>query len=126
PAAEASVATISGGDGAERAPEIQVITRFVFRPHWFALAQTEGNEYVPIQLPKWRESVALVALGIERIAFTHPNGNAQGYAVDRKIAISPLAFLPHRTLFHEIAHVVLGHTEELRHLDDDEHTPVNL
>jgi antirestriction protein ArdC len=119
-------ATVPAGDGAERPPTVQVITHFVYRPHWFVLAQTDGKEYVPMELPKWRESVALVELGIERATFSHSNGNAQGYAIDRRIAVSPLAFMPHRTLFHEIAHVVLGHTEELRRMDDDEHTPVNL
>src|SRR5205814_2350046 len=65
-------------------------------------------------------------LNIERITFDHLNGNAQGYAVDRKVAVSPIAFMPHRTLFHELAHVILGHTEELRRMDDDDQTPVNL
>src|SRR5437870_4648813 len=37
-----------------------------------------------------------------------------------------MAPLPHKTLFHELAHVVLGHTEEKRRMDDDEHTPVNI
>ena len=32
--------------------------------------------------------------------------------------------MPHRTLLHEIAHVVLGHTGELSRMDDgQEHTP---
>jgi antirestriction protein ArdC len=35
-----------------------------------------------------------------------------------------VAFLPHRTCFHEIAHIVLGHTQELQGLSDgDETTP---
>ena len=38
------------------------------------------------------------------------DGNVQGYAVRRRIAVSPLAEYPHKTRFHEIAHVVLGHT----------------
>jgi antirestriction protein ArdC len=126
PTAKESDTTVSVGDGAERQPEIQVLTRFVYRPNWFVLSQTKGKEYVPVTMPEWQESTALTALGIERINFTHPNGNAQGYAVEKKIAVSPIAFMPHRTLFHEIAHVVLGHTEELRRMDDDEHTPVNL
>jgi hypothetical protein len=38
------------------------------------------------------------------------DGNVQGYAVKRRIAVSPLAEYPHKTRFHEMAHVVLGHT----------------
>jgi antirestriction protein ArdC len=116
---------IRSGDGAERIQES--FTRFIYRPHWFVLAQTEGNEYVPVEIPEWNEKRALENLQITRIQFKHTDGNAQGYAVERHVAISPIAFMPHRTLFHEIAHVVLGHTEELRRMDDgDESTPRDI
>ena len=59
--------------------------------------------------------------------FRHTDGNAQGYAVHRQVAISPIAFTPARTLMHELAHVVLGHTEELQRMDDDDvSTPRDL
>jgi hypothetical protein len=90
------------------------------------LCQTEGKEYVPTDLPEWTETAALSSLHVDRVSFTHLNGNAQGYAVDRQVAVSPIAALPHKTLFHELAHIVLGHCEELRRMDDDEHTPVSL
>jgi len=118
--------TVVADDRAERQPEAPTFTRFVYRPNWFVLSQTEGKEYVPMSIPEWQEAAALHALNVERVAFTHSNGNAQGYAMGRKVAISPIAFLPHRTLFHEIGHVVLGHTEELQRMDDDEHTPVHI
>lgn len=114
-----------GGDGAER-KAAGIVTRFVYRNHWFVLSQTEGAEYVPTVLPDWNERDALDQLFIERAPFRHSNGNTQGYAVDRQVAISPVAALPQKTLFHEMAHVVLGHTEELRRMDDHEATPVNL
>ena len=102
-------------------------TCFVYRPHWFVLSQTEGQEYRPAELPQWSEAQALDALKIQRIGFDHLNGNAQGYAVDRRISISPIAFMPARTLIHELAHVVLGHTEELQRMDDDDsRTPRDL
>ena len=102
-------------------------TYFVYRPHWFVLSQTEGNGYVPAELPQWGEARALEALNIERVAFAHTNGNAQGYATERTVAVSPIAFTPARTLMHELAHVVLGHTEELRRMDDDDSgTPRDL
>ena len=31
-------------------------TRFVYRNHWFVLAQTEGAEYEPEPLPEWDET----------------------------------------------------------------------
>jgi hypothetical protein len=42
--------------------------------------------------------------------FDYLDGNVQGYAVKRRIAVSQLADYPHKTRFHEMAHVVLGHT----------------
>jgi len=107
-------------------PESATYTRFVYRAHWFVLCQTEGNDYVPAELPGWNEARALAALAIERIPFAHPDGNCQGYALERKVSVSPIAFAPHRTLFHELAHVLLGHTAELGRQDDSDLTPRNL
>jgi hypothetical protein len=102
----------------------QTLTVFVFKPHWFVLCQTEGREYVPTALAEWDEATALGALRIERVRFDHVDGNCQGFARDRTVAVSPIAFMPHRTFFHEIAHVVLGHTAESSRLEDgDERTP---
>jgi hypothetical protein len=42
--------------------------------------------------------------------FTALNGNAQGYATGvATVAVSPIAAMPEKTLFHEVAHVILGH-----------------
>ncbi len=43
---------------------------------------------------------------------TDADGNCQGYAQDRRIAVNPVAALPQKTTFHELAHVVLGHTAD--------------
>jgi hypothetical protein len=59
------------------------------------------------------------------IPFDSLNGNTQGFARKRGIAISPVAQLPHKTLFHELAHVALGHTAE-EDCEDGEHTPRSL
>jgi hypothetical protein len=103
----------------------QTFTRFLYRPNWFVLCQTEGREYVPQDLPQWQEDRALAALGITRVPFTHLDGNAQGFAKGQSVSVSPIAFAPHRTLFHELAHVVLGHTAEGDQVDD-EHTPRSI
>lgn len=87
--------------------------RFIFRRNWFVLAQTDGEPYQMPALPGWDKARALAALDVTEIPFETLNGNTQGYAVfgERKLAINPVAALPHKTLFHELGHIVLGHTE---------------
>ena len=64
--------------------------------------------------------------GVEE-PFTGTDGNCQGYARQRTIAVSPVAELPHKTRFHELAHVVLGHTAEAEAgLSDSDITPRSL
>jgi hypothetical protein len=47
------------------------------------------------------------------VPFDHQDGNVQGYATtEGAIAINPVAALPHKTLFHEIAHAILQHTKD--------------
>jgi antirestriction protein ArdC len=90
----------------------KVITRFVFRPNWFVLSQTDGADYTAPTIPDWDKQRALSALQITLVPFDCSDGNTQGYALqNRQIAISPIAALPHKTLFHELAHVCLGHLE---------------
>jgi antirestriction protein ArdC len=100
-------------------------TRFVFKPRWFVLSQTDGADFAPELPADWNLDRALATLDIERIEFASTNGNSQGYARARQIAISPIAALPHKTTFHELAHVVLGHTAEADQ-HDGEVTPRNL
>jgi antirestriction protein ArdC len=102
----------------------ETFTRFIYRPNWFVLAQTDGQEVEPPSIPAWDQKRALDTLGIIEEAFTATDGNCQGYARDRVIAVSPLAELPHKTRFHELAHVVLGHTAEAdAGLTDSDITP---
>jgi hypothetical protein len=95
-------------------------THFVYKPHWFVLSQTEGTEYVPEAVPEWNEETALTRLNVQRVAFESLDGNIQGYAKKgRKIAVNPVAALPHKTLFHELAHLVLNHTEETAFVESE-------
>ncbi len=48
-----------------------------------------------------------------------------GHARERSIAINPLNPLPHKTRFHELAHVLLGHTADGQQADGPV-TPRNL
>jgi hypothetical protein len=100
--------------------EVQMfIKAFVWKPRWFVLSQTEGEAIEQPPIPGWSQEQALAALNISEIPFDLLTGNAQGFARKRSIAISPIAVLPHKTLFHELAHVILGHTTEADFQDDD-------
>lgn len=85
-------------------------TIFIFRKNWFAMSQTTGEE---VDFPETHFDFdgALKTLNIEKIPFSEVNGNIQGYAKKRQIAINPLDKEPHATFFHEVGHVELGHTE---------------
>lgn len=100
-------------------------TRFVYRPRWFTLAQTDGVDLPVDPLPAWSRGAALAALEIHEEPFTMTDGNCQGYAHGRAVAVSPVAALPFKTLFHELAHVLLGHTAEAAQTDG-ERTPRSL
>jgi hypothetical protein len=84
-------------------------TIFVFKKNWFVLSQTEGAPYEPEPMPAWDKAAALTALNIREEAFVLVDGNTQGYAAvgAATVAISPIAVMPAKTLFHEVAHVLL-------------------
>ena len=106
--------------------EESVYTFFVYRARWFVLSQTEGDDLEPEPIPGWEKDDALRQLGIMEELFEAANGNMQGYsAPGRKIAINPVAQLPHKTLFHELAHQVLGHAGD-QTLVEGECLPRNL
>lgn len=100
-------------------------TIFIYKRHWFVLSQTEGKPYQPQEFPSWSEERSLAKLSITPIPFTLLDGNAQGFARGQSVSVSPIAFAPHRTLFHELAHVILGHTAESQ-MSDDEHISRSL
>src|SRR5262247_4242607 len=110
-------------DGNETETEI-TFKRFVFRRNWFMLSQTDGTPYQRPAIPAWDRARALQALNVEEIPFEMLNGNCQGYAKGRQIAINPLAQMPAKTTFHELAHIELGHTSEAVH--DSETLPRSL
>jgi hypothetical protein len=102
-------------------------TRFVYRPNWFVLSQTDGNGQVADRtVGDWNSDRALETLNVTEIPFDLMDGNTQGYAIGRNIAISDVAVSPMKTRFHELAHIVLGHTAEGTALTDGERTPRSL
>jgi antirestriction protein ArdC len=118
-------ATQSDSAEQEERAEQQTHYAFRFRAYWFVLAQTEGEETYVAPIPGFDLDTALRTLNINRVPFDEINGNIQGFARQREIAVNPLAGLPHKTTFHEIAHVALGHTTTER-LVDSEQTPPHL
>jgi N-terminal domain of anti-restriction factor ArdC len=99
--------------------EEQVLRYFVYRPNWFVLSQTDGDTPYVLPTPGFEFDTALNNLDIRRLEFDIIDGNVQGFARDRGIAINPVAQLPHKTTFHELAHIVLGHTQQAVMVESD-------
>jgi antirestriction protein ArdC len=112
-------------DATDDTDEADVFIRFVYRPHWFVLAQTEGAELPPAPIPTWDAARALATLDVTEIPFDETDGNVLGFARGRSIAINPVNPMPYKTRVHELAHVLLGHTAEGVQTDG-EITPRNL
>lgn len=96
-------------------------TIFILKNNWFALCQTDGAEYAhEVVIPKWDKARALASLGITEQDFKSMSGNTQGYAIpnEKKFAINPLAALPWKTTFHEMAHCLL-HSAEAQMADGE-------
>ena len=99
---------------------------FVLVNNWFSYDQTEGEDYAPeVIIPTWDAAKALAVLDITEVPFEALDGNRLGYAQGREIAISPMNNLKHKTRFHELAHIVLGHTEH-SDFSDTEVLPMNI
>ena len=93
--------------------DAQFITRFLYRPHWFVLSQTEGDDMPEVEVPGWDRKKALIALDLREVDFTLTDGNVLGYATQNgEIAINPIGEHKDATRFHELGHQVLGHCKE--------------
>ena len=104
----------------------EVFSLFSLKNNWFVMSQTEGDDYVAeTVIPAWDKATALTVLDISEVPFALADGNCQGYASGRTIAINPVAALPHKTRFHELAHVVLGHTTD-EVMSDSDVTPRDI
>lgn len=99
---------------------------FTYKNKWFFMSQTSGEELTIETGPAWDKDAALKGLNVTEIPFEYHNGNAQGFAkAGRKLAINPVAQLPHKTLFHELAHIVLGHCDD-KTIEDGETIARNM
>ena len=67
----------------------ETFTRFVYRPNWFVLAQTDGQDVEPLAIPDWDQARALETLGIVEEPFTDDGRQLPGLraaANDRRVA----------------------------------------
>lgn len=88
--------------------------RFKFVRCLFTYSETDGDELPMVEPQGWDLDTALDQLDIKRESFAILNGNVQGYSHGRLIAINPVASDKLATTFHEVGHIVLGHTAEDR------------
>jgi hypothetical protein len=76
----------------------------------FGLSDTEGEELPEVPTPGWNLQTALDKLGIQEVPWNLTNGNIQGVSRGLEYSINPIAVNATKTRFHELAHIVLGHT----------------
>jgi hypothetical protein len=76
----------------------------------FGVSETDGEPLPEVPPREWSRQQALRTLDIHEVPFQLLNGNVQGYASGRELAINPVAAYPLKTTFHEVGHIVLGHT----------------
>lgn len=91
-------------------PEMKVVG-FYPKATVFQLFQTDGPELAMPEVPEWDKEQAMAALDVTEEKFSHGDGNTQGYSIDRRFALNPLAEYPFKTMIHEWAHILLGHTD---------------
>lgn len=86
--------------------------RFKEVPCLFTVSQTDGDPLPPVEPKGWDLQAAHAALGVAQVAYSSTDGNTQGYSKGKAYALNPVAVDPTHTTFHELAHIVLGHTDD--------------
>jgi antirestriction protein ArdC len=105
----------------EQGEEVQKLRGFKYVNCLFTLSETTGEELPPYEPANWSPDTALKNLDIEEVPFQLMDGNTQGYSYKRKLAVNPVAPYPLKTLAHEAAHIVLGHTSDEGHAEYQTH-----
>jgi antirestriction protein ArdC len=100
------------------------ITRFKPVKCLFGYSQTIGEELLAVEPPGWDLDTAHQRLDVRRVPYQLLDGNTQGYSLGREYAINPVAVHPVKTTFHEIGHIILGHTTEDQLEDYQQHRGV--
>jgi hypothetical protein len=99
----------------EKRERVARLLGFKVVPAVFGLSDTIGPEIPPRPTPGWNLQRALGKLGIREVPYEQPDGNLQGYSIGVEFAINPVAVNPTKTRFHEMGHIVLGHTITSKH-----------
>lgn len=89
-------------------------TRFMLRRYWFALSQTEGEEFNPEKVERglWNLTAALDFMEVKEVSFEFNGvGDVQrlGWASQNAIAVSPLATHQEFGRLRELARILLNH-----------------
>jgi hypothetical protein len=90
----------------------------------FPLSATDGPELPPQPTPSWDLQLALGKLGIREVPFDNTNGNLQGWSHGTEFAINPIAVNRLKTIYHELGHILLGHTLPHRYEEYQAHRGV--
>ena len=104
---------------------------FKLKPTRYDLSQTDGPDVEFPEVP-FDLGALLCTLEIELVPFTMDDNACGGYCYGTDdgdfLAINPLYPDPLGVLFHECAHIVLGHTQESRNVwvSDEDRTPRDL
>lgn len=102
-------------EGAEETPEakkerIARLIGFKLIHGVFSLSDTEGKDLPETPTPGWDLQKALDKFGIKEVPFESTSGNIQGYSRGLEFAINPVSVNRKKTVMHELAHILLGHT----------------
>lgn len=101
--------------------EHEYLSGFKLVPSMFGASETDGDDLPPYSPPKWSQARALRTLKVTKKRYMLVDGNTQGYSSGRELAINPVAVYPFKTLIHELAHIVAGHTSEEQMADYTKH-----
>lgn len=90
----------------------KVVSRFfICKRNWFTIHQTEGDDVIIADPPGFDFSLIDEKLWVTREEFSGMSWNCQWYAYNTTYAINPVGFNKDKTRFHELAHILLGHTD---------------
>lgn len=92
-----------------------VFTRFMLRRYWFAMSQTDGEDFKPEDVKRgdWNLASALDFLELKEVSFEFAgvgDTTREGWAGSNAFAVSPLAAHQEFARLRELARILLGHT----------------
>lgn len=92
--------------------EVKRLKGFVPVNSEFAYSDTEGAEIPPVEPKVWDRAKVFETFGLVEAPYDNVDGAMQGWSDGKRVAVSPAAKYPFKTLVHEIAHCVLKHGQD--------------